>query len=339
MSLLCCKSYKSNKKIDLLIHFFKTYYNPPSIRLENNVLVLHKDIMPKYNDIDIIQKRKSKFEILYKKFFFESIWRILNKQSNVLSLQICIFHLSPNVRIEFVNFQRPQAKAISSNHHRMTQNPIDIFNLFVLSLFYSSYRTINDFDYGKNFLYKCIGDYLLKLVFEGHTINALSNEERYWALANFTEDLLIAFPDRDSSQYSGDIDYYFRDGIFASAIYNQIPIYETVIVEPSSTHFYTDIKFIELKPPKCEINTCTNAIEYKLWRQKNSFLINQFTRHCETLYKKAIYDLEQQKASCWSYEENMTCKTNDKFALDREKGIKRNKSYPSYYLKETGFSI
>lgn len=280
--------------------------------------------------------------MLAKNYPMESLWKLCTKQAQHIALQRAIFNFSDTFHISFLNFDKVKPRAFSTCHHRRTHYPLEVYVIFLLISQYKTYRTIVSDN--KGFLSSIINT-VSKYVYGSVGINNLDSDERYWLFANAKEDLTVGFPDRESQQYYGDTQFWYRDGIYAASLYTQEVIYEHAIVEETASCKFINIVIYEIRPPALppsetrKENACKTKEEYALWRQKYKNEINAFTRDCEKQYKLIVKDLEDKKASCFLQDRNELCELKPSELKTLNKDLLRNKSFPEYYFKKTGFLV
>jgi len=268
----------------------------------------------------------------------QSILAILKRQSHAVCNSILLFHLSPKVVITFVNFDVLPQTAYLSMHHRRPLQHLECFAQFIFSGHFQKQAVITSLgrqcgpklgvQSAVNGFLESVVNFTTWYVFGSASISEDTSEGRYWSIVKNIEPGTCAsvFVCRESAQYFGDTEFYFRDGLYAASIFTGIPIFDFVIVEPTALKPYTSIDIIKLDPPKSHAaphDPDFNALKYKSWRQQNARLIDDFTEVAERVHKDRILQIESIAASCYSDDQNGFSEANAVI----ERDIKRNRSF------------
>lgn len=263
---------------------------------------------------------------------FKFVSSVLRRKAQAMCNAILLFQMSTKVVITYVNFKELPKTSFMSMHHRMPLHHLECFAQFIFAGHFKNQKVLTALT--RVFENGPFGDFLENLlnkasnyIFGSLTITPCKNsQERYWAIAQGVKEgeCLSVFPCRESSQYFGDSEFYFRDGLFAASIFRQLPILDFVMIEPTATKDYTTIDVLQFTPPQHNSETVTNADEYKIWRIKNYQIIHDYTQKCESEHKARKASVEAECASCYAIDKNGFCEASHVVEYD----IRRNRSYP-----------
>lgn len=260
---------------------------------------------------------------------------IMMRKSSDVCNTVLMFQLSKSVIVSFVNFDEVPKSAYMSIHHRKPLQHLECFAQFALSGFFKKQKVLTSLgrQFGKpgpiNNSLEGLFNRLMSFVFNSVSITTLpTSEDRYWNLVTVLgeNECLSVFPCRESAQFYGDKEFYFRDGLFAASIFSGIPILDFVMIEPTATKDYTTIDIIQFLPPSVSTDGVTDASSYAIWRTKNCQLIYDFTQHVEAAHKFHVTKLESLYASCYAEHQNGFTEAN----ATVDKDIRRNRSYVDY---------
>jgi hypothetical protein len=271
---------------------------------------------------------------LAKNFTLKGAFAVINKNARALCNSLLLFTLGPKVIISYVNFDVLPKTAYLTLHHRHSLYHVECFSQFIFSKNFNYHSVLTSIgrqcgkeSFFNNFfetIVKKIGTY----VFGSLSILNQSSEERYWSIVkNMTEgQAMSVFVCRESSQYFGDREFYFRDGVYAASLFTGVPILDFVIVEPTASRPHMTIDIIKIEPPKERHSSVKNANDYLEWRLKNEKRIFDFTQDTEKIHKSRLDEVENAAASCYANDAQAFCEINQIMLRD----IKRNQSYLSY---------
>ena len=307
---------------------------PKGTILSKRSLLLESNVMSEYAGSSSYDSLMH----LAKNFTLKGAFALINKNARALCNSLLLFTLGPKVIISYVNFDVLPKTAYLTLHHRHSLYHVECFSQFIFSKNFNDHSVLTSIgrQCGKESFFNNVFENIVKkigtYVFGSLSILNQSSEERYWSIVkNMTEgQAMSVFVCRESSQYFGDREFYFRDGVYAASLFTGVPILDFVIVEPTASRQYMTIDIIKIEPPEMPKNTVTNAVttanEYLEWRIKNEERIYNFTQDTEKIHKARLDEVENAAASCYVNEEQAFCEINQIMLRD----IKRNQSYVSY---------
>ena len=251
--------------------------------------------------------------------------------SRDLCVALSLFQLSERVCIKFHFDHHVPKRAYLCSHHRHSMRTYEVGQQFLLHRLFDKLVVVsalgifsnkNEDFWARSLLRKFVLGMFVH-VYGDHNIDDLDANERFWTIAHLMKNSdsmsVNVFPDREGSQFYGDHKFYFREGLFAASIFNNVAILDQIIVEPTEYDNSTTIEYYKYEPPVISSSDINSSAEYALWRQQNKDVIRLFTNSCEIQFKERLSEIETRKAACKLKDENF-CAVD----ASMERRIKRN---------------
>lgn len=210
-----------------------------------------------------------------------------------------LFSMTDEVRIQSASSSWPEGPILLSCHHRVPNYMLDMVVQFLVSPKYPNMRVaVAEHVMGH---VKWATKYLF------HSTHLYETGDKLQQLFNVASatDCLAVFPDYDGSQFPGDLDIFFRPGLFAASMYLQRPIVDFCLLEPTASAPHVLLDIAVWWPPKIRHGAGRqSAAEF---REANEAAIQDYTRTCEDDYKRRLQQYEAPRLSCFAHEVEAKC--------------------------------
>jgi hypothetical protein len=226
-------------------------------------------------------------------------WTVFWGFSGLAPMYAFIGAFATTTELRIVNRSRndaqwPSGPIFLSCHHRVTNDMLDMVFQFLVSPRYPKMQVV----VAEHVMSKVKG--ATKYFFHSRHLQDASNKlQQLFDIAK-DADCVSVFPDYDGSQFPGDMDIFFRPGLFAASMYYQRPIVDFCLLEPTAAAPNVLLDVAVWWPPNyvgdIDLREASNASEFRLTHES---MIQEYARACEEDYKSRLQSHEACRLSCF----------------------------------------
>lgn len=257
-----------------------------------------------------------------------------------IAVEVGIFVDSAAARIVFRGLDGPSAlppRTFVSCHHRRDGHTMDLYLMYLLADHYDDVFVMVNAHWPR------ATQAVMKHIYGA--VNLLHNADKFWTVV---EPLLTArrlgrrvavvvFPDRDGSQFFGDVSMSPRDGLYAAAMAYDLPIIDTCFVTAPDTDAAAQVT-VQQMPRAAVCNDWFSPSEgpaaFAEWRRQNGTNIGAYKWLCHGLHMQALQSMEATVATCAVDAATATCSLSESSKIE-EIEISVNKNRAAAVLSST----